>query len=123
MLYTYIAVGLASAAIASTLTWNVQQWRFDSKTLAAEINQRATERLRRQNSNTAAIIHEKDKTKIRTEFETIIERVDREIEVEKVVYRNICITNDGLRELTNAARATGYTGQPSHPMPAASASK
>ena len=66
----------------------------------------------------AAVAHEADKTKTRTEFVSITERVRDEIEIEKVVYRNVCISAGGLRELANAARATGYTGEPGNGLPA-----
>lgn len=103
---------IAVAAItAGAAAWQVQNWRFDSILHAQQVNQRATERLRRQNSNTAAAAHETQKEKTRTEFVTITERVRDEIEVEKLVYRNVCISPGGLRELANAARATGYTGE------------
>ena len=84
-----------------------------------QVNQRATERLRRQNANTAAVAYEAARETVRTEFVTLRERVN--VEVEKPVYRNICITADGLQQLADAARATGYTGQPGKPLPAASA--
>lgn len=118
MLYTHAAAFLIGAAVAGIGAWNVQAWRMDSERLAAEVNQRATERLRRQNANTAAVVHETQKEKTRTEFVTITERVRDEIEVEKVVFRNVCISPGGLRELANAARATGYTGEPGNALPA-----
>lgn len=123
MIYAYAAVAIAAFAAGGVTAWNVQAWRHDSAELAAQVNQRATERLRRQNANTAAVVHEADKTKTRTEFVTITERVRHEIEVEKVVYRNVCISAGGLRELANAARATGYTGEPGDSLPADQAPK
>ena len=88
---------------------------------ARQVNQRATERLRRQNANTAAVAYEAARETVRTEFVTLRERVN--VEVEKPVYRNICITADGLQQLADAARATGYSPEPGNPLPAASASK
>lgn len=123
MIYTYVAVALVSAAAAFTTAWQVQTWRFDSERLAAQVNQRATERLRRQNADTAATSHEADKTEIRTEFITITERVQHEVEREKLVYRNVCIAPGGLQQLADAARAAGYTAEPGNPMPAASAAE
>lgn len=123
MIYTYVAVALVSAAAAFTTAWKVQTWRFDSERLAVQVNQRATERLRRQNADTAATGHEADKTQIRTEFVTITERVQHEVEREKLVYRNVCIAPGGLQQLADAARAAGYTPQPGNPVPAASAAE
>lgn len=123
MIYTYVAVALVAAAGAFTTAWKVQTWRFDSERLAVQVNQRATERLRRQNADTAATGHEADKTLIRTEFVTITERVDNEIQTERVVYDRTCIAPGGLQQLADAARAAGYTPQPGNPMPAASAAE
>lgn len=118
MIYTYAATALIAGTVAFGAAWRVQDWRFDSERLAAQVNQRATERLRRQNANTASVVHDAEKEKTRTEFVTITERVRDEIEVEKVVFRNVCISPGGLRELANAARATGYTGEPGGTVPA-----
>ncbi len=123
MIQLYAIAAAVAVAVGFGAGWKANGWRHDSAALAAQVNQRATERLRRQNANTQATVHEADKTKIRTEFVTITERVENEIAVEKVVYSNVCIAPGGLRELANAARATGYTGEPSNPMPAASAPK
>lgn len=121
MLYTYALTAIVAGAVAFGAAWQVQDWRFDSERLAAQVNQRATERLRRQNANTAAVAYEAARETVRTEFVTIQERVN--VEVEKPVYRNICIDSGGLRELANAARATGYTGEPGDSLPADQAPK
>jgi len=115
MLYTHAAAFLIGSAVAGIGAWNVQAWRHDSERLAAQVNQRATERLRRQNANTAAVAYEAARETVRTEFVTLRERVN--VEVEKPVYRNICITADGLQQLADAARATGYTGEPGGAVP------
>ena len=104
-----VGAGIFLAGVAGGIKWHAGQDAI--KQVAAEVNQRATERMRRQNANTAAVVHETQKEKTRTEFVTITERVRDEIEVEKLVYRNVCISPGGLRELANAARATGYTGE------------
>ena len=104
------------AGFAAGVKWHAGQDAI--KEQARQVNQRAAERLQRQNANTAAVVHEAEKEKTRTEFVTITERVRDEIEIEKVVYRNVCISAGGLRELANAARATGYTGEPGNGLPA-----
>lgn len=67
---------------------------------ARQVNQRATERLQRQNSNTAAVAHESDKVRIETEYRDVIKEVQRV--VEKPVYRNVCLDDDGMRLLRSA---------------------
>lgn len=111
MIYTHAAVALVAGAVAFGVAWRVQAWRHDSAELARVEQTREVEKMRRQAAGKAATQHEADKTKTRTEFVTITERVRDEIEIEKVVYRNVCISPGGLRELANAARATGYTGE------------
>lgn len=123
MLYTHAAAALIAGAVAFGAAWRVQAWRHDSAELARVEQTREVEKMRRQAAGKAATQHEADKTKTRTEFVTITERVRDEIEIEKVVYRNVCISAGGLRELANAARATGYTGEPGNGLPADPPSK
>lgn len=122
----WMLMALIAAGIYAAGTWTGIKWESGQNAIAENarmVNQRATERLRRQNADTAATSHEADKTEIRTEFVTITERVQHEVEREKLVYRNICIAPGGLQQLADAARAAGYTPQPGDPVPAASAAK
>jgi len=123
MMNTYIIVALVSAAAAFGTAWKVQAWRFDSAKLEAIEDSHEREKMRRQAANAGAQGHEADKTQIRTEFLTITERVQHEVEREKLVYRNVCIAPGGLQQLADAARAAGYTPQPGNPVPAASAAE
>jgi len=90
---------------------------------ARQVNQRATERLQRQNSNTAAVAHESDKVRIETEYRDVIKEVDRV--VTQVVYRDtVCLPPDGLRVIESAiARAYGDPGEPGNTVPKAAAPK
>lgn len=122
----WMLMALIGAGIYAAGTWTGIQWESGQNAIAENarmVNQRATERLRRQNADTAATGHEVDKTEIRTEFVTITERVQHEVEREKLVYRNVCIAPGGLQQLADAARAAGYTPQPGNPLPAASAAE
>lgn len=123
MIYTYVAVALVSASVAGIGAWRVQSWRHDSRELARVEQQRETETMRRKAANSAAGGHETDKTAIRTRFEVITEKVEHEIQTERVVYDRTCLAPGGLRQLADAARATGFTSEPVNPMPAASATK
>lgn len=91
------------------------------KEQAREVNQRATERLRRQNSNTAAIAHEADKIVIKKEFVPITQEVERV--VTRVVYRDsVCLPADGLQLLRAAiSRANGDPGESGDSVPASAA--
>jgi hypothetical protein len=122
----WMLMALIAAGIYAAGTWTGIKWESGQNAIAENarmVNQRATERLRRQNADTAATGHEADKTEILTEFITITERVEHEIEREKLVYRNVCIAPGGLQQLADAARAAGYTPEPGNPMPAASAAE
>ena len=67
---------------------------------ARQVNQRAEERMRRQNANTAAVAFEGDRVRIETEFRDVIREVDRVIE--KPVYHSACFDSDGLRVINDA---------------------
>lgn len=87
-----------------------------------QVNQRATERLQRQNSNTAAVAHESDKVRIETEYRDVIKEVQRV--VEKPVYRNVCLDPDGLSVIGDAlARAYNDPGEPGNAVPKAATPK
>ena len=117
-MYIYIAIFLAGLTFGGTSAWKVQTWRHDSAQLAAQVNQRATERLRRQNTNTAATSHEADKIVIRKEFVPIVQEVDRV--VTKIEWRDrACLADDGLRIAQSAiARANGDPTEPGDSLPA-----
>ena len=121
MIYTHAAAALIGAAVAFTSAWQVQNWRHDSAELAAQVNQRASERMRRQNSNTAAIAHEADKIVIKKEFVPITQEVERV--VTQVVYRDsVCLPADGLQLLRAAiSRANGDPGESGDSVPASAA--
>lgn len=121
MQYTYALTALSAALISGSAVYKIQAWRFDSAQLAAQVNQRSAERMRRQNANTAAVAHEKEKVVIREKFIPVIEEVERV--VTQVVYRdNVCLPDDGLRVLRSAiARANGDPGEPGDSVPASPA--
>lgn len=112
-MYIYLAIFLAGLTFGGGAAWKTQTWRHDSAQLAAQVNQRATERLRRQNTNTAATSHEADKIVIRKIFVPVREEVERVIQT--IEYRDReCFSDDGLRAAQSAiARANGDTAKPS----------
>ena len=91
------------------------------KEQAREVNQRATERLRRQNSNTAAIAHEADKIVIKKEFVPITQEIEKI--VTQIEYRDrACLDPAGLRVIQSAiSRANGDPGEPGDDVPASPA--
>ncbi len=114
LIQAVVAVGIFLAGMAGGIKWHAGQDAI--KEQAREVNQRATERLRRQNSNTAAVAHEADKIVIKKEFLPITQEVDRV--VEKPVYRNVCLDADGLSVIRSAiSRANGDPSEPGDAVP------
>lgn len=69
----------------------------------------------------AAAGHEADKVRIRTEFLTITEEVERV--VEKPVYRDICFDDDGLRIIGAALSPSPAASEPAPAVPGSAASR
>lgn len=109
-----IAAGIFLGGLATGIKWHAGQDAIAEN--ARQVNQRAVERLQRQNTDTAAERHEKSKAQIEVRYETITKEV-RHV-VEKPVYRNICLDDDGLRVLSDAL--AGPTGAASEPARAVS---
>ena len=119
LIQAVVAVCIFLAGVAGGIKWHAGQDAIAEQ--ARQVNQRATERLRRQNANTAAVVHEAEKVVIREKFVPIIQEVDRV--VTQTVYRDsVCLPDDGLRVLRSAiSRANGDPGEPGNPVPASPA--
>lgn len=114
-----LLIAVFVGGMMSGIRWHAGQDAI--KEQARQVNQRATERMRRQNSNTAAVAHEADKIVIKKVFVPITQEVEKI--VTQTVYRDtVCLPADGLRVIRSAiARANGDTGEPGDPVPASSA--
>jgi len=88
-----VAAGIFVAGASAGIKWHAGQDAIAEN--ARQVNQRAAERLQRQNTDTAAERHEKVKAEIQVRYQTITKEV--QYVVEKPVYRNICLDDDGLR--------------------------
>jgi len=88
-----VAAGIFVAGASAGIKWHAGQDAIAEN--ARQVNQRAVERLQRQNTDTAAERHEKVKAEIQVRYQTITKEV--QYVVEKPVYRNICLDDDGLR--------------------------
>lgn len=109
MVYTHLAAALIGAAVASIGTYKVQQWRFDSAELQRVEGEREQQRFREKAATAAGLKFEQDKERIKVVYEAIDKSV-REI-VERPVYRNICLDDDGLRQLNTAIERTRAPGE------------
>lgn len=94
-LYGYLLVALIAAGGA----WEVQGWRFKAHE-ATRLREEQKDALRRaEHIDVAAVAHEKAKVRIETKYEQVIKEVPHE--VEKLVYRNVCVSPDGVRNLND----------------------
>ena len=121
LLLACLMAGLAClvSGFGAGVRWHAGQDAI--KEQAREVNQRATERLRRQNSNTAAIAHEADKIVIKKEFVPITQEVEKI--VTQIEYRDrACLDPAGLRVIQSAiSRANGDPGESGDSVPASAA--
>ena len=95
-----MAIALAALAMAFLGGWVVHGWQFDAQAKEALEKGIETADKRAVVADTASIGHEADKTKLRTQYVTITETVEKIIE--KPIYSNVCFDADGLRELSAA---------------------
>lgn len=121
MIYTHAAAAVVGLAIGFAGAWQVQAWRWDSAELARQQKQQADARAQVRRIDSASGNYEDDRAKTRTEFIEITKEVERV--VQKPVYRNVCLDDDGLRQLERAAAATGHPGKPEAGMPPSSPAK
>lgn len=121
MIYTHIAAALVGLAIGFAGAWNVQAWRWDSADLKRLQQQQSQARSQIRQIDKASEGYEGDRAATRTEFIEITKEVERV--VQKPVYLNVCLDDDGLRQLERAAATTGYSGKPAAGMPAGPAAK
>ncbi len=112
-MHLYIMAAIAIAAAFGS--WQVQEWRYGAKEADRLEAIKRDRMIAEKNIDTAAVGHEKDKVEIQTEFLTITKEVERVIEKPFYVNSELCMDDDGLREL-NAARAPAAAA--SQPAPA-----
>lgn len=91
---------LLSAALAFGSAWKIQDWRHDAAELTRQEDAAELVRLAARKADVAAVSHEEFKERERVVYQTITETVDRI--VERPVYRNVCLDDDGLAVLRQA---------------------
>jgi hypothetical protein len=116
-MYVYAAVFLAALAVGFGGGWKTRSWKADSDDRARIEAQAEADRLSRARVNTAASAHEDSKAAARMRERIVVKEVDRV--VEKPVYRNECLDDDGLRILTSDIDARAGS-KPTSAVPAAS---
>lgn len=96
MQLTIIAATIA-AVIAFGSAWKVQDWRFDAREKERlELAQEA-KKMREKTIGEASAGYEKKKEAARVKYVKVIEEVEKI--VERPIYKNICIDEDGLKAI------------------------
>lgn len=125
-MYIYLAIALLSAALSGAGAWKVQEWRHGAKE-ADRLAQMREDRSRREKTiDNSAVAHEKDKTRIKTEFVTITESVEKIIKEPFYVAipgasgptDTACLDAGGLRLIAQAIAGTADpAGKPAPALP------
>ena len=117
MIYTRLAIALALVWAGFYGGWKVQAWRYAASAAEAAEQAREAQVLRAKSADAAAASHEAEREQLATEFKVITREVERI--VEKPVYRNVCLDDDGLRVIGQAIGAARNPGQPASAVPGA----
>ena len=96
-MWTYVLALLLGAGGAAYGTWQVQEWRWASKEVGRLEREQEASRINERRASMAATGDAARQERIRTEFVTITQEVERV--VEKPVYFGQCLDDDGLRIL------------------------
>lgn len=116
-MYLYVAIAIVAALSAATGAWQVQDWRYGAKEAQRLEQAREDRALREKTIDHAAVGHEKDKVRTQTEFLVITQEVDRVIEKPFYVASELCLDDDGLRQLNGARRPAAAASQPARALP------
>ncbi len=118
MIITHVWAAILGAALAAWGTWQVQDWRHtaaESRRIEAE---QETARLRARAASQASAAHEQTRAQVAAEIRTVTVEVDRV--VERPVYRDRCIDDDGLQLIARAiGQRAADPGEPGPAVPAA----
>lgn len=95
---------IIAAVIAALLSfgsaWKVQDWRFDAREKVRLEEEREAQKMREKAVSTASAGYEKKKEAVRIKYVKVIEEVEKI--VERPVYKNVCIDEDGLRAINES---------------------
>lgn len=115
MIWTHAAAALLAATLAFGSGWKVRDWKAGADR-TADIEQRNRDALRRaEHVDQAAVGYEVKREAGQQRQRVIIQEVERVIE--KPIYRNVCLDDDGLRAVAAALGASAPTSRASSPMP------
>jgi hypothetical protein len=115
-MYVYVGIAVASLLIGFGGGWKTNGWRHDAAAHAASAQQQRDTLKRMDRVDEAAASHEDFKAKEGIRYVEIVKVVTKL--VDRPVYRNQCLDDDGLRILRSAIRGED-SSQSSPAVPAA----
>jgi len=120
-MFGYVVTALVAAFLACSGTWKVQDWRYASKEAERLEAARESARMNARVADVASEKFEVAREKIRTEFLVVTSEVEKI--VEKPIYRNVCLDDDGLRALSAALGNKPARGEPAPALPGPAAAR
>jgi hypothetical protein len=124
MIYTHLAAALIAAFIAGTGAWKVQDWRYASAEkdrMEAEAKERG---IQLQRVDTAAVAHQGDTERLRSEFIVITERVTDALQTPfYAAAAPACLDDSGVRDVNAASGNLDAGSEPAAAMPRSAASR
>jgi hypothetical protein len=117
-LWIRLAVLLAVLAAGSAAGWKTRAWKADADDRERIERQAKTEHVQREKVDAASSAFETSRAAEDVRERTVIKEVQRV--VEKPVYRERCLDDDGLRILAADVDAANARRQPAPTVPAAS---
>lgn len=115
MIYTHLAVALASAALAFAGGWQVRAWKAGRDDLVQLQAQQSDAARLARHVDAAAKSHEVSRASIRAQERAIVKEIERVVQTP--VYRAECIDADGLRLIARAVDPAASAGQPAAAVP------
>lgn len=115
MLYTHVAVGIAALAIGFGGGWKTQGWRWDAADKQRLEQETADLRRITEHARQASGTYEDKRTANETRYRTVT--VTLEKVVDRPVYLQQCLDDDGLRALNQQISRASDSGEPGLQLP------
>lgn len=115
MIYSHAAAALLGAALAAAGAWQVQGWRYEAREAERLEQQAELRRNREKAAGMASTGFESDRSRNEARRQATAEVLEKI--VERPVYLQQCLDDDGLRELNAQIRRAADPGQPGRQLP------
>lgn len=115
MIQSHAAVALLALVLGGGTAWQVQAWRYDAREAERLEAERELRVQQARRADSAAASHEVRREQIAAEVRTIIREVEHV--VERPLYRDRCLDDDGLHLLRRAVGDPTAAGEPAPAVP------